>query len=477
MVFPQKTLPALVLLALGAACAGPEPADDEVPMQRTQVEAAAVVGAAPMAGAAPMEWGAEPLTLASALQWIRERNPQVALGWAHLRQAEAAVAQGRAAFLPQLQLEAGYLRADAPSAFLFKTIDARSYVPGTDFNDPGTFDNFELGVGMGWNLYAGGRHRQGLEMARIGRLQAEVGLTQVHHQLQAAALDLWFSARIAFEQQRIADSAIDLLHAQLAEAQHRFEEGTLLKADLLSLKVRSAEAQEHALRAQHGVKMARLGLAALLDVAEPELPTLALGTEEGDPSRLPADLPTALAAAFQSRPELEQMRLQLAQGELRVEQAGASRRPSLDLIARTWADDDALNFSDSEANWSLGLLASWPIFDGGQTGAKKAAAVAQLSALRAQERALLNRVRQEVEGAYLRSIEASAREQVAASASELALESLRLVQLQHEAGAATVTRYLEAQQMATAAQMRQVQARFDRRRALAELSLAMGFPQ
>jgi outer membrane protein TolC len=94
--------------------------------------------------------------------------------------------------------------------------------------------------------------------------------------------------------------------------------------------------------------------------------------------------------------------------------------------------------------------------------------------VQAQHRALLSEVRQDVELAYLALGEASARLDVASGAVELAIESLRLVRAQYEEGVATVTRYLEAEQMTTFARQRLNQATFDRKRAATDLARAMG---
>jgi outer membrane protein TolC len=253
-----------------------------------------------------------------------------------------------------------------------------------------------------------------------------------------------------------------------------FEEGKVLRSDVLSLQVRLAEAKEMAIRSGNGVKMARIALASLLAVPESEMPALEVSVAELPLVSVPADLASALTAAFEQRPELEQLRVSLQQSELQVQQVAAGSKPSVDLFGRAWADNPEVDFAGSEANWTVGVAASWNVFDGGARSARTARAKAQLAGVQAQHRALLSEVRQDVELAYLALGEASARLDVASGAVELAIESLRLVRAQYEEGVATVTRYLEAEQMTTFARQRLNQATFDRKRAATDLARAMG---
>jgi outer membrane protein TolC len=428
----------------------------------------------PEPGLAPLAVDSPTLNLQQAIDLVLERNPGTDIAAAHIARAGAAMAESRAAFMPQVNVDLGYLRADAPSAYLFKTIDARGFVPGTDFNDPGAFSNWEAGIGVGYNLYSGGSHELAGDLAALQRRAAELGLAALHNRLTAMTIDLWFGALVAYEQQQVAELSVATVAAQLEEARVLHEEGSVLRSDVLSLQVRLAEAQEMVILSGNGMRLARTGLAGLLAMAESEMPKLEIDLAELPAVEIPSDLSSALARAFEQRPELEQLRLGIEQSELQVARVAAGARPTIDLFGRAWADNPDVDFDGSEANWSVGIAASWNLFDGGARDARTARAKASLLEAHARNRAALSDVRQDVEAAYLRLGAADARLDVTRGAVEAALESLRLVRVQYEGGAATVTRYLEAEQMATAARQRLNQATFDRRRAAADLARAVG---
>jgi outer membrane protein TolC len=106
------------------------------------------------------------LTLKLALDMALKNNPDTQVAEARIRQSEAMLKKANAAFMPVVNIYTEYTRGDFPSGFLFKTIDQRMFVNGTNFNDPGIIENFETGISAQISLFDGGRHILGRSMAR-----------------------------------------------------------------------------------------------------------------------------------------------------------------------------------------------------------------------------------------------------------------------------------------------------------------------
>jgi len=106
------------------------------------------------------------LTLQDVLDIARDNNPDLLMAVARIERARAMLEKSAAPFYPQVNVYTEYLQGDAPSAYLFKSIDQRKLPPGTDFNDPGWFENYESGVSAGINLFNGGRDGLNREMAK-----------------------------------------------------------------------------------------------------------------------------------------------------------------------------------------------------------------------------------------------------------------------------------------------------------------------
>ena len=99
----------------------------------------------------------EAISVAQAVHLALNRNPDLAAARERVHQAEARLEAAQAAFFPALAFDAGYLRGDAPSAYLFKRIDSRELPAVVDFNDPGEFGNAEAGATLRWTLWDAGR--------------------------------------------------------------------------------------------------------------------------------------------------------------------------------------------------------------------------------------------------------------------------------------------------------------------------------
>lgn len=110
-----------------------------------------------------------PISLAQALDIAGAGNLDLAIAVQRIENAAAAVKRAQSGFYPTVGLSFEYMQGDAPSQFLFKTIDQRKLQPNTDFNQPGWFENYETGAVAKLNLFNGNRDRLGLQMAKSER--------------------------------------------------------------------------------------------------------------------------------------------------------------------------------------------------------------------------------------------------------------------------------------------------------------------
>ncbi|UCH05024.1 MAG: TolC family protein, partial [Candidatus Thorarchaeota archaeon] len=99
----------------------------------------------------------KPISVLDAIRIAIDNNPDILLAISRIRESEATIDEANAAFWPTLRFYSEYTKADSPSTYLFKKMDQRRLSPGTDFNDPGKIENFEMGFSARYNIYSGGR--------------------------------------------------------------------------------------------------------------------------------------------------------------------------------------------------------------------------------------------------------------------------------------------------------------------------------
>ena len=413
------------------------------------------------------------LTLNDAIRTAVANNPDQKITLERIAQAESQVERTKAAFYPTIGIYTEYMQGDAPSAYLFKTIDQRQLPAGTDFNTPGWFENYETGVNAGWNLFNGGRDRLQKQMAISGLEISRMYRQGVQNALVASVIHTYYVALAAREHIQIATESIATVREQLRVMQVRFAAGGALKSDILSLEVRMAQAREEQISSQNRFNTALAALANVLGVNPDTSLELTAGDLPG--LDLPDDYPTGLSRALEQRPDLRRLRERVRQMRLSLDLARSAYLPRLDFRARYYVDDDDLNVDPDRDNWTAAMTLNWELFNGFAISADTRRASAELrEALLADHRTLLA-VKLDVKNAYLRLQEAQARLEVARAAVASGEESLQLVRQQYEGGSATITRYLEAELDRNRSRLRSVTAFYDRQKALAAVARATGY--
>jgi outer membrane protein TolC len=412
------------------------------------------------------------LTVSEAVGIALDRNPDVRSARAKVDSARAAFDASAAALWPRLSADLSLLDSDAPSTYLFKSIDAHSLAAGTDFNSPGSIQNTEAGLGLSWNLWNGGRDRLAREAAQAGVDVQNQGVLATRNSLVMAVVAAYLDARAAGELLVSDDASLRSIESQLAEVRSRVDQGAALKSDQLSLEVRAAEARERRLHTQLGQKLALAMLRNLLAL-DGDVP-IELAPEPFDPGSLPGSLTAARELAFAQRPELSSAKHALDRAELETEAAWRAWLPRLDLEGRFYADVNDYSFDLQEPNGTIALILSYPLFEGGSRSADIARAKANRAEYSEAELRARNAVALEVETAWLRREEARERVTVASQALGASQETLSLVEKQFRSGAATVTRFLEAEAARSQVETSLIRARLDLERSDVELARAVG---
>ncbi len=268
------------------------------------------------------------LTLQDVLDIARANNPDLIMAMARIERARAMLEKSAAPFYPQVNVYTEYLQGDAPSAYLFKTIDSRKLPPDVNFNDPGWFENYESGISAGINLFNGGRDGLNREMAKTGVTISQFDRESIENQIMATAIGAYYDVLAAANFTTVARESVETTRSQLRIMQVRFESGGALKTDLLSLQVRMAETEEILLQSRNRQQLAKAALAEILGI-EPEVP---IGLAETKPSAvdIPGDPVSALDLALAHRPELASVRERLRQSKMAVDatRAGRSAMPT-----------------------------------------------------------------------------------------------------------------------------------------------------
>jgi len=412
------------------------------------------------------------LTLRDAIKTAFRNSPDVAIMDARVRQADAMLKQSRAAFYPALSFYTEYIKGDAPSSYLFKAIDQRQLPMNTNFNDPGSFDNFESGVSAKMNLFSGGKNYLGQKIAAQGASAARLGQLDMKNSITASVTRVFYSCLAAGEYIKISRQSVKTVEEQLRVMKVKFETGGALKSDVLSLEVRLAQAKEDVVKSHNNYEQSRAGLSMILGVD----PNTEFGLRE---SRLltinaPDTCEDGFLFAMKNRQDLKMMCIRVKQAEMAIDVEKGNFLPEIFLQGKYYLDDSDFKYDNKRENWNVGVLFNWDAFTGFFSEAALAKARASLEESRAARKKAILSAKMDVKIAYLNLEAAKARLEVADRSVSMAEESLKLVKKQFDGGTVTVTRYLETELALNHARINKVSAHYDREKSYAEIGRSLG---
>lgn len=397
-------------------------------------------------------------TLRDALLKAYQTNPTLTGARAGQRAVDEGVAIARARGLPSADLQGNY---------------------NEDLDNGGLNARFSPTRSLGGNvrvtvpIYQGGAVKNSTLAAqtRVEAGQADLRGTEasLFSNVVAAYMDVLQSQAIV----ALNRAQVGVLDVNLRATKDRFEVGDLTRTDIAQSESRLARAQSGLKSAESELIRARETYVQLVGDAPTDL------QQPPNLPNLPESPETAVVKALNDNPDLLAATLAAKASGFDVRTARAGRMPTVAGIANGSYSDYLGSVADptapgSQRGLSAGLQASFPLFQGGGTGAQIRQSQARLS--QAQERVIETErgVIAQTRAAYAAwraSNEVIKSSQVAVAASKLALEGVRA---ENSVGTRTILDILDAEQELLNSQVQLVQAQRNAYVAGFSLLAAMG---
>lgn len=410
----------------------------------------------------PLAWTAE-----AAVRFALENNPDSLVGRQRIEAAQAAIAIEKSAFYPQLDLVSQYGQTNNPMYSFGNILNQREFSQEINFNRPGRTDNLNNSIQLGYRFFDGGFSRAGLDAAESRAAASRFELAAVHHRLAFEVVRAFHLVAQAEGLIRIRQAEVETVAAARKTAQARFEEGLLLRSNILDLEVQEARTQENLLEARHSLALAKQLFLNLLG-----LPAGEVNLAARDSSEPAIPQPDQVG----KRPELASLDAAIAAAQLRVRQVRAARYPTLDGYAAYGVDQGSVTGGEGNS-WQAGLKFQYNLFDGHRTEAESARAEAGANELREQRRKTELAVGLEISQARLALANAEERLAVSEKSVAQAEESLRINNERFAEGVLLAADLIDAQNRLTETRVRRTTAATARSIAIAELRRAEGLPQ
>jgi outer membrane protein TolC len=437
---------------------------------------AVTVAAVGIAALASSRAGAQ-LTLREAFQRADHAayGNRIAAGAASAQRAQTlAPLKG---ILPNVRLEAGYVRTTDPIGVFGSTLRQRAVTPANfdpqRLNYPAAMANYQGGFVIEQplvNADAWAGRDAATRAADAGRASEEWTRLSIRVDVVRA----YYGAILARERVATLQAASTAAHAHVSQADAMVRQGLVTRSDALLASVRAGEMDAQLAEATGAVATANRQLDVLLGgdgaapgrgVAAPRLPSTKriLAEVANDTATMPANARADVDAASDA----------LAAARADALRARATLLPRINAFARyDWNSPTRVYAGDR--NWTVGVMASWNLFAGASEMADVQTTAAHAAAARAQSEATAANARLDVEQTRIALGVALTRLEIGERAAAQSAEANRIVGRKYEGGLATVVELLDAQAAETQSALSLSQARWAAIVAAAERRRAVG---
>jgi outer membrane protein TolC len=409
---------------------------------------------------------AEPWTLERALQQALSGNPDARLAQQRIVAAQAGLDQANAAFWPRVQFESSYTAGDNPMLAFGSILNQRAYSSSLNFNDVPTVDDMNTRGLVTVPLYAGGKNTATRKAASANTEAARQDNAAVQNALGFEVSRAFYTVLKAREYIRAAEAGVSSFQASLAVAKKRLDAGTLLKAGMLDIEVRLAQAREDLVRARNANALAVRALRNLLGLESGEFEVADTAPSTQAPN----------SGDFSGRPELAAARHRERAAQEQVSAAKGSYLPRVNAFG-SLDYDYGWKYQVGGGSYTAGALLQWDLWDGKLTRAKVREAKANLESSREEQRKLRLALDLEVERARLDLNAANERLSVTDQVVAQAAESASLTRARFEQELTLPTELIDAETALVNARVRRAEAEADRQIAIAAVRKALALPQ
>lgn len=415
-------------------------------------------------------------TLKQAVDHALANNPDLQIAIERIGHAEAQLGIALSAFYPQITARASYEHSNNPAQVFSMILSQRDFNANSiqDINNPGYRQNFRPEIVGKLSLFRGGQDYHHSKAAELGIDAAEFERSSVHNALIEAVTISYYTYLAALEAQKVAQDSIVAITSELNQTKLRYEAGTALKSDVLSLEVKLAETQDAEIRAANSIELSKTSMANLLGLPSNQAFTILSPSSILIKPKLTDSFSNLLALALLERPEIKAAakQVQIREHQLKIEQG--AYLPKADAFVSYGQNSQHPGFSGQRDNVTVGVAVEMNLFSGFNTKQRISAAERKLAEVRETERKTRLAIEQEVKVAFLKLEEALARLRVTEASVRAADEALRLVNEERRAGMVTVTRYIESEVAKNKAQSNSIAAHYDALNAETALKKAIG---
>lgn len=388
------------------------------------------------------------LTIADSVRLALTHSPAIKGAEAEIAKTSWLIKENQSAYLPTLS--ANHLQsqnhpgaADSPSNSRSTSLEAKT------------------------TLYSGGLNEGLVAQAKESYIGAQYNLANTRQQVITNTYLAYYNVLQAEKNVALADEAVQRLTQHLFIVQAQYDEGTVIKSDVLRTEVELAQAKQNHNKAQNAYKLASsqfitlLGLPAEQDISLADLDKT---------SAYDGSAAQAIQTALTHRTDLKQIYQEEKAARCGIQIAKSGHLPTVSLsLKKEWENQE------SSANpWSAQLNVAFNLFDGSKTKAKIKQTEWETTKSHELLQQKIEQVTLETQEAYFNMNNARTTVDIASQVVAKAEEDYAIAQVRYQAGVGSNLDVIDAQGALTSAKLNYTNARYDYNKYSIQLAQAMG---
>ncbi len=401
------------------------------------------------------------LTLNQAVTIAYEKNLNLVAMRSQVEASSREKDISRANFFPRIDVEQSFMRTDQQVGAFGTTLN-QGKIQQSDFNpdllnNPDTITDFGTIISVSQPIFNGGAEILGYKLSGTGYNRSLAELDSATEEILFETVRAYLGAVLAKEGHRITTKSLATGEKNLEMIRQRFDQGLVIKSDLLQTQVHVANLREQEVTARHQSKIAIVGFNTILGNA-----TGLYGIEGTlDHGSCPdIDLEILREWALRDHPDIRKFNYQKEAADLMIKMAQSSFLPNINGRGIYEYHGGDL-FSDGADSVTLALSLKLNLFNGTGDYHRVGQAKRRMETARYMLESTRNMVSLGVEKSYYELQSAENRIQTMTDAVGHARESLRILENRYEEGAAGIVDLLVAELALSGAEFNLTHARHD----------------
>lgn len=303
--------------------------------------------------------------------------------------------------------------------------------------------NFGNTISMQVPISTGRSIEENINQQRLQLDSADIYLKNEEQSIRFSVIEAYYNVLQKQNLVTIAESGVRMSSEQMDVIQTQYDEGTLVKSDLLHMQIELANYQQGLIDAKGALEIAENQLLSLIGLPDD---TKFETTDKFDYSPYPMTLEECLEFAKANRLDSKIAKNTIKQTETKIKILKADEKPNISAVAnKSISDNNALHFSRSES-WEAGVLMTWKIFNNRATKDSIKAVEAEVKKTKAEAVGVDKQIVLQTKTAYIQMKAAEKNIKTSADAVLKAKENMSIAQARYEEGVDILLNLTDAQE-------------------------------